>query len=227
MYAAGQAGVSALGMLVGAALGFPPLGVLSSTMYSRILAPPLAKRTQKWLDLTYEGLLKMQSNYDNLTLESLAEKPLFITTFLHAYTIALRTHHKNKLEALRNVVINTAKPVDIEDDVSLMFTNFIDTFTPWHIKILEFLDKTDFEIDDFRASGRHYSNNVRDHVLNNFPELQQDSSFTTQVIKDLQDRSLIKSDNDPDFILSEDSERLSGIPNTTLFGKRFLKIIHS
>jgi hypothetical protein len=64
--------------------------------------------------------------------------------------------------------------------------------------------KTGFEISDFHTSGRHYSNNVRDYVLNNFPELQRDGAFAAQVIRDLQDRGLIKSDDDPELTESED-----------------------
>ena len=171
--------------------------------------------------------MKLEEQTEGFKIENLSDNPLFITTFLRVFSIALRTHQEEKLESLRNVVINAAKPIYVEDDVSQMFTNFIDTFTPWHIKILELLDKIDFEISDFHTSGRLYSNNVRDYVLNNFPELQRDDAFAAQVIRDLQDRGMIKSDDDPELIASEDSERSTGIPNTTPFGKRFLKIIHS
>jgi inosine/xanthosine triphosphate pyrophosphatase family protein len=108
------------------------------------------------------------------------------------YNIALRTHHEEKLEALRNVVINVAinaaKPTNVEDDATLIFTNFIDTFTHWHIKIFVHLDETSQVINDFRASGKHFSTNALEKVLNDFPELKEDSDIAVQVIKDLQNR---------------------------------------
>ena len=76
------------------------------------------------------------------------------------------------------------------------------------------MDKTNFETSDFETSGKRYSINTLEYVFNNFPELQRDSAFAAQVTKHLQDRGLIKSDDDPDYIASEDSERRIGIPNT-------------
>jgi hypothetical protein len=222
----GNAAISVFGTLVGSAAGIPVLGAVLSASYSRILAPPLTKRTQEFLKTVYDRLSELENEIEGFKIDHLSENPLFITTFLHVYSIALRTHHEEKLEALRNVVINVAKPIDVDDDVSLMFTNFIDTFTPWHIKILEFLDNSAFAINDPETFGKGYSVNVLEYVLNHFSE-QRDSAFAAQVIKDLQDRGLIRSDNDPDLIISEDTEKLSSIPNTTPFGRRFLKITHS
>lgn len=225
-YLAGQAGTSVVGLLATAAVGMPFLGGLFGAAYSKILVPPLTKRTQEWMKIIYEGLLDLEMDIEGFTLESLSKKPLFTTTFLHCYTIALRTHHEEKLEALRNVVINAAKPTNVEDDVLLVFTNFIDTFTRWHIKILEYLENVD-QVSDFKTTGRAFSSHALDSILDNFSELKEDGTFTAQVIKDLQDHGLIKSDSDPDLIVSERSEESTSISNTTTFGKRFLKIIHS
>ena len=183
MYALSHTAVSVFGTLVGSGIGIPVLGAILSASFSRILAPPLVKRTREFLNTVYERLLKLENEIEGFKIENLSDNQLFITTFLHVYSIALRTHHEEKLEALRNVVINAAKPIDVEDDASLIFTNFIDTFTRWHIKILDFLAKTDFEISDFETSGKRFSINTLEYVLNNFPELQRDSALAAQVMR--------------------------------------------
>src|SRR5206468_713468 len=64
--------------------------------------------------------------------------PRFTSTFIHATLIAMRTHQEEKLEALRNAVINSALPKAPEDDLQLMFLNLIDQFGEWHIRLLKF-----------------------------------------------------------------------------------------
>jgi hypothetical protein len=226
LHLGGQVTVSTAATLVGSTLGIPVLGGLLSAFYSGVLAPPLAKRTQEWMLILYERLKDLEKKTEGFKLEDLAENQLFITTFLHVYNIALRTHYEEKLEALRNVVINAAKLTNVEDDATLIFTNFIDTFTRWHIKIFVHLDETSQVINDFRASGKHFSMNALEKVLNDFPELNEDSDIAVQVIKDLQNRGLIKSDAEPEFILSKPHDESTSQSNTTVLGKRFVKIIH-
>lgn len=56
---------------------------------------------------------------------------------------------EEKLEALRNAVLNSALKSSIEEDMQLMFLNLLDSFTVYHLKILmliynpnEYLKKT-------------------------------------------------------------------------------------
>jgi hypothetical protein len=123
LYALIHTAVTVSGTLAGSGVGIPVLGAILNASFARILAPPLAKRTQEFLNTVYERLLKLQSEIEGFKIENLADNQSFITTFLHVYSIVLRTHREEKLEALRNVVINAAKPFYVEDDVSQMFTN--------------------------------------------------------------------------------------------------------
>jgi len=41
---------------------------------------------------------------------------------------------------LRNAVLNAALPNTLEEDLQLMFLEFVDSLTPWHLRVLKFLD---------------------------------------------------------------------------------------
>ena len=73
-------------------------------------------------------------------------KPISGIDRVRSFQIALRSHQEEKLNALRNGVINTAKPMFPEDDIYLMFINWIDTFTPWHLRILNYLNDSTHKI---------------------------------------------------------------------------------
>ena len=69
---------------------------------------------------------------------SMRNDPAFVTTALQATQIALRTHQKEKLEALRNAVVNSAIGIAPHDDLRAIFLNLVDAFTPTHLRILRY-----------------------------------------------------------------------------------------
>lgn len=63
----------------------------------------------------------------------------FFATFLHALEVARRTHEQAKREALKNAVVNTARPEALSDDLRHIFVNTVSDLTPLHMKLLEFI----------------------------------------------------------------------------------------
>ena len=93
------------GHSTGSMIRVPTLGSVINEFYSTILKPPLSKRTGEFSIVIEERLLKLER--DRWLQDSkLSAKPIFINIFMQAYQIALRHHHEEKLEALRNAVIN-------------------------------------------------------------------------------------------------------------------------
>jgi hypothetical protein len=125
-YTTGKVATSLASAIVGYLIGTPGLNVIAAEVYTKVLKPPLAKRTEKFLLSISEGLIELETKVDNFNLQSLSEKPFFISIFMQSFQIALRSHKEEKLNALRNAVINTAKPMFPEDDIYLMFINWID-----------------------------------------------------------------------------------------------------
>lgn len=70
-------------------------------------------------------------------IESLPQNEKFISAYTTGLFIATRNHQKEKLDALRNAVLNTALPSDLEEDLQLSFVNYIDRLTPSHIVALQ------------------------------------------------------------------------------------------
>jgi hypothetical protein len=127
----------------GAVSGIPiPIaGGIAAEIFGLVLAPPLSKRRDAWFESLAERLKAVEAR-----LESLGENPAFVTTVLQATQIALRTHQEEKLEALRNAVVNSTSGQVLEDDIRAVFLNLIDAFTPTHLRILKyFQDRSSFD----------------------------------------------------------------------------------
>lgn len=83
------------------------------------------------------GLNDLSEKVDDLTPEKLATNEAFNSTFFQAAQAVLRTHDKEKLEALRNAVLNVAAGAAEEDQSRVTaFLSLIDRFTPAHLRIL-------------------------------------------------------------------------------------------
>jgi hypothetical protein len=126
------AGDAAHALVKGALSGVPIAGGVAAELFALILAPPLSKRRDAWFESLAQRLKAVEAK-----LGSLAENPAFVTTTLQATQIAIRTHQAEKLDALRNAVVNSAIGVALEDDMRAVFLHLIDAFTPTHLLILK------------------------------------------------------------------------------------------
>jgi hypothetical protein len=113
--------------------GIPLAGGVAAELFGLVFAPPMSKRRDEWFESLAKRLKAVEVRFD-----SLGEKPSFVTTAMQATQIALRTHQEEKLEALRNAVVNSAIERAPDDDMRAVFLNFVDAFTPTHLRILKF-----------------------------------------------------------------------------------------
>lgn len=118
--------------------GIPGAGGPLKEFFSALVTPPLTKRRDEWVQSIAEGLVALQQKIHGFTFEALQNNETFVTTVMHATQIAMCNHQKEKLEALRNAVLNVAVGTGPDDDLQLMFLNFVDSLTPWHIRLLRF-----------------------------------------------------------------------------------------
>lgn len=125
VYAAIKGGVSGIPI--------PVIPGVAAEIIGLVLAPPLAKRRDAWFESLGERLKAVEAR-----LELLGENQAFVTTALQATQIAVRTHQEEKLDALRNAVVNSATNPGPEDDVRSMFLTLVDGFTPTHLRILKY-----------------------------------------------------------------------------------------
>jgi hypothetical protein len=169
----------------------PVIGGPLKELFASIVAPPITKRRDEWVESIAKELKELEKGVAGFRIENLAGNENFITIVLQATTIAIRNHQKEKLEALRNAILNSALSCDIEENLQLMFLNFIDTFTPWHIKILKFFQNPTEWMQAHNIMVPAISMGGVNTVLENaFPEISERRDFYTQVIHDLDTRGL-------------------------------------
>jgi len=126
-------------MVVKAALSAIPFaGGPVADFMAYVIEPPLSKRRAEWEQSVTEKLNELEDKVEGFNVKELVEDESFVTAYVNATRLAISEHRKEKLDALRNAVLNTALPSSPEDDRLALFFNYIDRLTPWHLRILDY-----------------------------------------------------------------------------------------
>lgn len=218
-----QSGSDAVYALVRAAASAVPLvGGPAVELFGAIVAPPMERRRQRWFQQIADAIAELQATVANLTPEKLSQNDIFVTSLLHSTQIASRTHEEEKLEALRNALVNCGIPEAIESALQQIFLNHIDQLTTWHIRILRFFDDPPGRSRDrMRDVIPVQMMSPAQALERGLPELAGRQDFYRQILEDLQQRSLL--------IRFEVTGMSTGdgalSPRTTTVGKQFLTFI--
>jgi hypothetical protein len=172
----------------------PMIGGPGAELFSYLIVPPLTKRRDEWVQSVAEGLQALEKRVDGFAIESLVGNEAFVTIVMNASQLAIRNHRKEKLEALRNAVLNAAlNPPD--EDFQTILLNFIDAATPWHLRILGFYHDPESHLQDREInliSGDYLSS----YVSRAFPDLEGRDAFRLQVERDLLHYGLIYTEGE-------------------------------
>ncbi len=171
-------------------------GLVGATeLLNHLVTPPLEKRRNEFFEDVGKRLKDLEDQ-GVISLEKLSENEKFIDITILATQAALRTSIKEKKDALRNAIIKSAKPVSPELAIQQMFINYIDYFTVWHIKILDFVndpkgwaEKNDHKFKDTQGKG------IFAILEDAFPDLRGGRGFYDQFWKDLYSRNLVEPEN--------------------------------
>ena len=204
----------------------PFAGGPAAEVLGAIITPQIEKSKTEWLENIRRDLYELSKWKTEVTPERLSQDPAFTTAFLHASQIALRTHQREKLQALRNAVLNVAAGTAPDENLQLVFLHYLDMLTPLHLTLL-----------DCVADPREWS------ARRNYPLAQgwnpdagiifeavyrgqlPAENFHVQLLQDWYTRGLVGNDANPNAFLSPPAEAL--IPRITDLGKRFLAFITS
>lgn len=200
----------------------PVFGNAASELFSSIVSPPLSKRKDEWIESIVEGLKNLQDQVDDFSIDNLRDDEVFITTISYATQIAIRNHQAEKLNALKNAVLNATLRNAPDDDLQLIFLNYIDTSTEWHLRILAFLDNPQGWFDQNDSRPPSLSMGAKAYVLEAaFTELRGNRRFYDLIVDDLNAKKLIGT-NSLHVTMSG-----SGIMQsvTTAIGSQFLAFI--
>lgn len=128
----------------------------------------------------------------------------------------------DKLAALREAVVDPAKPLPVADAVRETFLGWADRFTGWHLRVLAFLDDPR---GWFAARSRPFPalmmGSISSVLTDAYPELRDRRDFYDLVAKDLHHAGLLNTDGLHAVMTA------GGIAagRTTDLGKQFLRFV--
>lgn len=120
----------------GAVGAIPGVGSPIAAILGMVLGYGYGQRLEQWRDSVTEAIAELQDKVD----QSKADDPEFLDTVVAATRAVAATSRQEKLDALRNAVVNTLLPSSPEDDLRLRYIRIIDEMMPEHLQLLRFLD---------------------------------------------------------------------------------------
>lgn len=199
---------------VRAALGaIPYAGQAAIELFNLVISPPIEKRRDEWILSIAAALEDAQQRIAGFSLDALVDRPDFTTALLRASQAAIRTHHREKLDALRNAVLNVALQNYPDEMLAHMFVSFVDEMQPLHIRVLTLFDKSSENPIVPEPAGYF--------VSQHFPELSDRMEAYQQVVRDLDRMGLVHTNVTPGTATAFFA--FSG--NVSDLGKQFLKFV--
>ena len=183
--------------------------------FDLITAPIRGKRFNEWCEKVRLLLNDHSKKFKELTPERLAASEEFNSAFAQAAQAAIRTHDEEKLEALRNAVLNTALSKEPDGDRQAIFVSIVDRLAPSHLRVLKALETP----RQATLMSVHETRSPADWLKEFVPSLKpEDKDFIKFLIDDLQSAHLIQ-------IKSQDSAFTRDRDWMTNFGHNFLRFI--
>jgi hypothetical protein len=172
--------------------GFIPIfGSAAVELLNLIMAPPLERRRSEWMDKVADGLRQLEAKA-GVTIEQLQGNEAFVSTVAQASAAAIRTHQQEKIEALRNAVLNTALPSSLDDSLQQFFLGLVDTFTEWHLRILHLCNAPDDWFAARGCSAQILAAGKPGEIFEAaYPGLKGKREFAEQIHSDLKGRGLV------------------------------------
>jgi tRNA threonylcarbamoyladenosine modification (KEOPS) complex Cgi121 subunit len=203
----------------------PLIGAPAAELFSLVVTPPLERRRAEWLNAIYGRLKQLESEVQGFEIQALKDNPLFITTVMHATIAALRNHQKEKLDALQNVVVNSARGVDIEENLQLLFLNMVDELTPLHLRVLKYLDNSRQWLEEHGIKFSMYIGGASSGLEVALPELVGKRDVYDMLVMDLYNRGVLTLDKTTIHVGTSEAGILES--HTTELGKKFLRYIEA
>jgi hypothetical protein len=212
-YEAGRAIVSIL----------PAVGGPLQVLFENVFQAPLDKRKQAWLEELVGIVEELQKRIEGFRPEALAKSEAFISVALQASQIALRNHKREKLDALRNAVLNSALPTAPSEDEQIIFLRFVDDLTPSHLRLLTFLDSPARWMEVHEISHPDWFMGGVATVLEHcFPDFVNKRDIYDQLVQDLQTEGLATVGSYLHMMMTKDGMLAT---RTSSLGKRFLAFV--
>ena len=175
-----------------AGLGLVPFaGSAVAGAFKAIIAKPLDKKMEQFLELLASQMVSMQTDINDLREALYSES--FAASTVQAVQIAQHTVGLQKLQSLRNAAINTAllRP---SEDRRVMFFNTLQSQAPVHLALLSFFGDPVGYLAGMARADRDYpfKPNSGNAVLVQYVFRDYDEEFLKIAVTDLYNTGLIR-----------------------------------
>ena len=191
----------------------------ASALYEGIIRPQLTRRGYEFLQGLLDRLLGIEGAYPAFDLEATLANPDFAAFVTDATHVAARTRNAEKMEALRNAVLNVAVGTTIDEDLQEIFLRAVENLTPSHLRMLRFAQDPAGAATALGVETTPSPPLYEQALSIVFPEFRQRPDVYRQLYEDLVTRG---------FILSSSNLGVSqgrSIKRTTELGEQFLAFI--
>jgi len=191
---------------------------------------PVDQRIDEWRSSIVEKLIELQQKVESFSLQSLVENERFTSALLRAAQIAIRNHQQEKLDALRNAVLNAALDGAPGDDQQQWFLGLVDDLSAMHLGVLQLFGDPSAQVPSFHLDDLLQDKNrptIGKFVALKYPkpETQGEQDYYVQIVRDLWQYGLISntswSAGDPFKVGGQATSR----PVLTELGKALLAFI--
>lgn len=145
-----------------------------------------AVRMQRWIEEVIDTL-----NRHGIAIDSLADRDGFLDAIGPATRAAVETGSPEKIEALRNAVLNATVASDLAADRHAILMDILVWLTPTHVKLLNLFDhpvgwfaRADIEPPRLVMGSQHAV------VERAYPDLTEDETLLNRAVKDLEQQDL-------------------------------------
>lgn len=168
----------------------PGIGSAASELFNFLVAPTLEKRRQLWMEEVAESLRQIEDRRE-LRIEDLPHNEAFVDATMSATRAALHTSAEEKRRALRNAVINSARPGAPDASTQQVFISLVDQLTEWHLRLLGFFrDPKAWFARAGRPAPELYMGSPVNVAEEAYTELATRPDFFNQCWRDLSQRGL-------------------------------------
>ncbi|MEO5922530.1 MAG: hypothetical protein ABIR70_01760 [Bryobacteraceae bacterium] len=171
----------------------PVAGGPAAEFFAAVLAPPLSKRREEWFSGLAAELADIAAKVEGFSVEALVDDEAFISAAMEASHAAQRTHRKEKLEALRNAVLNVAIGRGPEEEEQTVFLGWIQDFTTWHLKILDLYRHTEQRANAVGLNAYQIVGAPEQVLLAVYPQLANQRESYDRIVTDLHQRGLFST----------------------------------
>ena len=186
-----------------------------AALLNYIVIPPLERRRDEWMRDVADAVRRLQ-DAGRVRIDDLQHDEKFIDAVLTASTAAIRVHDREKRDALRNAVLNSALPGGPEAVQQQIFLAHIDRYTGLHLTLLDmFNNPSGWQPKDRRPVSKQ---NARAFVWSVFPNLREE--LAQGVWADLYHDGFVTTP-----VIDNGMEGSTVAPRTTPYGRSFLDFV--